>query len=217
MRRGATAVALALLAAAAVAVSASAKPPQKHYTAAGTATAKAIVLKKSDLPAGWKVSGGSGDGASVTCKSFDPDQSDLTTTGHADAGFGTADGLYNVASVVGVFRSASQAQTSWNRLVRPQLLGCMASLVESIGSKGTSVKVISKGKLAMAVPGKRKAAYRIVANVNAGGQQAKVYLDLILQGAGPADTLLIITSVLAPPPTALEAGLVKTVAGRLPA
>jgi hypothetical protein len=215
MTRGAATVALALLAAAAVAVSATAKPPKRAYTAAGNATAKAIAIKRSDLPAGWKAIGNVG-GVGVTCPTFDPDQSDLTTIGHADAGFGTADGAGNVASVVGIFKSASQAQKSWNRLVRPQLLGCMARFVESTATKGTTVKVVSKGKLAVPVPGKRKAAYRIVANFSGGGQQAKIYLDLILQGRGAADTVLIITAVVTPPSKSLEAALAKAIGRRLP-
>jgi hypothetical protein len=216
MTRGAAAVALALLAAAAVAVSATAKPPKKAYTPAGTAAAKAIVLKLSDFPPGWKASKGGGSGASVTCPTFDPDQSDLTTIGHGEAGFETTDGLGNVASIVGVFKTAAQAQTSWNRLVRPQLVNCMAGFLESIASGGTTVKVVSKGKLAISLPGKRKAAYRIVANVTAGGQAAKVYLVVLLQGAGAADTVLIVTSVITPPAAPFESGLARAIAGRLP-
>lgn len=216
MTRGVAAVALALLVAVAVAVSATAKPPKKQYTAAGTASAKAVALKLSDLPSGWKASKGGGSGATVTCPTFDPDQSDLTTVGHAESGFETTDGLGNAASIVGVFSSASQAQTSWNRLVKPQMVACLAHFVESIGSKGTTVKVVSKGKLPLALPGKRKAAYRVVANVTSGGQQAKVYLDVILQGGGPTDTVLIITSVITPPAKAFETGLAAAIAGRLP-
>ena len=84
---------------------------------------------------------------------FDPDQSDLTTIGHAESGFENADGLGNIASITGIFASSSQAQTSWNRLVRPALLGCMARFVESSATKGTTIKVTSKGKLSLAVPG----------------------------------------------------------------
>ena len=115
-------------------------------------------------------------------------------------GFETADGLGNVASIVGVLKSPGQAQTSWNRLVKPQLVGCVAGIVESLAKNGTAVKVISKGKHRLSVPGKRHAAYRIVANATSGGQQAKVYLDVILQGGGAANTVLIVTSVLSLPP-----------------
>ena len=214
--RAGVAVVLAALAAAVVAVSATAAPPKLQYTAAGIAAAKGVALRVSDFPAGWKASKGGGSGADVTCPSFDPDQSDLTTVGHADSGFESADGLGNIASVAGIFKSASQAQTSWNRLVKPPLLGCMAQFLESSATKGTTIKVTSKGPLALSVPGKRKAAYRIVADVTAGTDRAKVYLDLILQGGGPADSVLIVTSVLRAPSASLESKLAQAVGGRLP-
>jgi len=207
---------LAALAAALLAGSASAGQPKRQYTAAGNATAKGISLTLADLPAGWKATKGGGGGASVTCPSFDPDQSDLTTIGHADTGFASADGLGNIASVVGLFKTGAQAQTSWNRLVRPALLGCMALFLESSATKTTTINVISKSKLPLTVPGRRKAAYRIVANVTSGSDQAKVYLDLILQGGGQADSVLIVTSVVTPPSPAVEAKIAKAIAGRLP-
>jgi hypothetical protein len=152
----------------------------------------------------------------VTCKSFDPDESDLTTIGHADAGFESADGLSNIASVTGIFKTAGQAQTSWNRVVRPAMLGCLEEILESSGTKDAPITVISKGRYSLAVAGKRHAAYRVVADVTADGQHLKAYLDVILQGSGQADTVILITSVLSPPSAALERKLASVVAGRLP-
>ena len=208
----------AVLAAALIAAAATAGQPQRKYTAAGNAAAKAITLKRSDLPAGWKkTKGGGGGSSSVTCPSFDPDQSDLTTVGHADTAFEDAQGLGNVASIVGIFSTPAQGRTSWTRIVKPPLLGCMASFLEGSAANGTTIKVVSKGPLRLAVPGKRHAAYRIVANVTSGNQRAKVYLDLILQGAGPANSVMIVTSVLAAPSAAVEAKIARAVARRLPA
>jgi len=209
-------VVLALIAAAVLTASATAGTPNRKYTAAGNATAKGVAIKLSDLPGGWKASKGGGGGAGVTCPAFDPDQSDLTTIGHADSGFETVDGLGNVASTVGIFKTASQAQSSWTRLVKPPLLGCMEYLLEGSAGKGATITVTSKGKLPLAVPGKRHAAYRIVATYKAGSDSAKVYLDLILQGSGQADSVIIVTSVLTPPAAAIESKLAKAVAGRLP-
>ena len=48
------------------------------------------------------------------------------------------------------------------------------------------------------------------------GQTFKTYLDAILQGAGQADTAVLVTSVGQPPAKALEAKLASAVAGRLP-
>ncbi len=215
--RGAGLLAATVLVGSVIALPALAISPHRAYTPAGNATAKAVVLRLSDLPAGWKVDSSGGGGGSVTCKSFDPDQSDLTSVGHADVSFASQDGLGNVASLVGIFKSTGQAQSSWNRVVRPGMLGCLSSLFEEgASSKKTKTTVISTGRLALSVPGHRAAAFRIVADVATNGQHVKVYLDLIMQGGGPADAVMLITSVLDPPSAVFESKLAAAVAGRLP-
>jgi len=201
---------------AALAVPAFAASPKRKYTPAGNAVAKSVLLKLSDLPTGWKASNGGGGNAHTTCPSFDPDQSDLTSIGKADSGFESKDGLSSISSIAGVFKNTGQAQTSWNRVVRPGMLTCLASILESSGTKAAPIKVTSKGKLGLTVPGHRAAAYRLVADVTSKGQHLNVYLDLIMQGGGQADTVLLVTSVLTAPSPVFESKLASAVAGRLP-
>jgi hypothetical protein len=212
---GAPVLALVVLAAA-LAVPAVASPPKQKFTPAGNAAAKAVVVKLADLPAGFKVTRGGGGGAGVTCSKFNPKQSDLTQIGKASTAFESSDGLVNIASLAGVFASTAQAQASWDRIAKPALLNCLASIVESVATQSTTVTVASKGRHALKVPGRRAAAYRIVADVKAGAEQAKIYLDVIMQGGGRADTVLMVTSVAAPPAAALEKKLAAAIAGRLP-
>ena len=217
--RCATAFVATILTAATIALPVGASLPHRAYTPAGNAAAKAVLLRLPDLPAGWKVdsSGGGGGAGAVTCKSFDPNRSDLTSVGHADVSFASKDGLGNVASLVAVFQSATQAQASWNRIVRPGMLACLSSLFEQGGtSKQTTTTVLSTRKLPLAVPGYRKAAFRIAADVATNGRHVKAYLDLIMQGGGPADTVMIVTSVFDPPSAALESKLAAAIASRLP-
>ena len=174
-------------------------------------------MAEAYLPAGWKASKGGGGGAAVTCPTFDPDQSDLTTIS------ATPSQASRTPAVSATSPRSPASSSSCVRGARPRGTGSSAGaarvpgqLVESSATKGTTIKVNSKGKLPLAVPGKRKSAYRIVATVTSGREQAKVYLDLILQGAGQADTVLIITSVLKAPSPALETKLAKAIAARLP-
>jgi hypothetical protein len=212
----------ALLAAAALAavlvLPAVASQPKNRPTAAGNAQAKAVALRLADLGAGWKpIPGGAGGAADLTCKGFNPNQSNLTTIGSAGRAFGSSDGLTTVLSRVDVFKSAAEAQASWNRIVRPAMVTCMASrLVDLVAGKDTAVKITSKGPLRLPVPGRRHAAYRIAADVTVSGQTVKAYLDVILQGGGPADSAMLVTSVLQPPPRSLESKLAAALAGRLP-
>jgi hypothetical protein len=214
--RRAGALALVVAVGAALAVPVAAAPPKSQTTAAGTALAKKTTLKLVDVPKGWKPVKSSGSSGEITCASFNPDLSDLTSIGRADTGFESPDGIGNLASVARVFKTAGDAQAAWNRFVRPGLLGCMEALIEANPGKGTTVAVTSKGPLAVKVPGKRHAAYRIVADINASGDKAKLYLDLILQGGGPVQSVLILTWVVQPPTRALETKLASVVASRLP-
>jgi hypothetical protein len=211
-------LAAAALAAAVLVLPAVASQPKSRPTAAGNAQAKAVVLKLSDLGAGWKTTpGGAGGASELTCPGFNPNQSDLTTIGMAGKAFESGDGITTVLSRVAVFKSAAEAQASWNRIVRPGMLTCMASrFVESIAGKDTVVKITSKGRLRVPVAGRRHAAYRIVADVTVSGQTVRAYLDLILQGGGPADSAMLVTSVLQAPPRALESKLAGALARRLP-
>jgi hypothetical protein len=211
-------LAAAALAAAALVPPAVASQPKNRPTAAGNAQAKGVALRLADLGAGWKITpGGAGGAADLTCKGFNPNQSDLTTIGTAGRAFESRDGLTNVFSRVAVFKSSAEAQASWNRIVRPGMLTCMASrFVGSIAGKDTAVKITSKGPLRLPVPGRRHAAYRIAADVTVSGQTVKAYLDVILQGGGPSDSAMLVTSVLQPPPRSLESKLAAALAGRLP-
>ncbi len=214
---GAGALLATFLAATLITLPAGASSPRRAYTPAGKAAAKAIVLKRSDLPKGWKVEspeGGSGGG--TTCPSFDPDQSDLTSVGRVETGFASGDGLSRVLSVASVFKTAAQAQTSWNRVVRPAMLKCLAQAFEQGASdKKTKTTVLSSGALSLPLSAPRRKAFRIVADVFTQGQHVKAYLDVILQGGAQADTVLLVTSVLVPPQTAFEWALAGTVARRL--
>jgi hypothetical protein len=213
--RSATALVAVALAAAVLAVQAGASDPGSVPTPAGTALAKAIVLKARDVPAGWKAAPGGSGGGSLTCKKFDPDQSDLTATGRADRSFQSGDGLFYVISRATVFKNARQAQSSWSRLARPGLLACLASTLEGLANGSTTVKVVSRGSLAAASAAQRHAAYRVVADVTVGGQTLQAYLDAILQGSGSANVVVLVSSVGQLPAKALESKLAAAVAGRL--
>jgi len=208
----------ALAVAGSVAVgAATAEPPKRAYTPAGKALATSIALKRTDLPAGWKAdASGGGQGGEVACPGFDPDQSDLTSIGRASTFFTSGDGLATASSIVGVFRTAAEAQGSWTRVVRPAAVACLAKQFErGATSKATKTTVVSTGRLGRQLTAPRAAAYRIVADVVTSGQRVKAYVDLFFQGDGSADTLMMVTSVVSPPSAAFETRLTSAVARRL--
>ena len=72
--------------------------PKKRITAADQAKARSIVLKRTDFAAGWKKVPASPD-SDLVCPGFNPDESDLTLTGEAEADFEHTQGRLFVASV----------------------------------------------------------------------------------------------------------------------
>src|SRR5260221_61154 len=136
--------------------------PQKHHTAADMSRARSVVLRPGDLPAGWKSApANSGSSGNLSCKGFDPDESDLTETGKADSP-DFSKGLAFISSSAALYRTAAQAQASWNRVVKPGLLTCLKSLFEQgASSSTTTTKVLGEGLLAFPKLAPRSAAFRI--------------------------------------------------------
>ncbi len=209
----------AVLLAALAAGAALAGDPRQQHTAADMARAKAIGFARSDFPAGWTAKViKPGEGASTTCKSFDPDESDLVVTGKVDSpAFTAPDGYSQVFSAVGIFLTATQASASWNRLVRPAWLTCFSELITKSAPPGSMITVLSKGKLAFPKVAPRMAAYRLVIGVAPEGAAAsvKLYLDRVMLGAGRANVSTIMFSLGKPYPTAFEQKLARAIARRL--
>ncbi len=210
---------IALLVAAVLAGTALAGDPQQKHTAADMAKAKSIGFVRSDFPVGWiaKPTTPSSGADSSTCKDFDPDQSDLVETGKVDsAEFTAPDGVSQVASSVGVFKTVAQAKTSWSRVVRPAMLQCLSDLITQISPKDSTVAELAKGSLAFPKVAPRTAAYRLVASVTAKGATTSVnlYFDLVLLGSGRANVATIMFSLTKPYPAAFERKLATAIAHR---
>jgi hypothetical protein len=212
-------VTFAALAAALLAGAALAGDPRQQHTPADMARAKAIGFMRSDFPAGWTAKPiKPGDGASTTCKSFNPDESDLVETGRVDSPEFTApDGFSQVFSAVGIFQTAGQASSSWNRLVRPGWLDCFSQLITKSAPAGSTITVLSKSKLAFLKVAPRMVAYRLVIGVAPEGAatSVKLYLDRVLFGAGRANVSTIMFSLEKPYSAAFEQKLVRAIVRRL--
>jgi hypothetical protein len=207
------AVTLLALACAGVAFAANGQP-RKQHTAADMAKARSVVLRAADFGAGWKSSPSSPDSGTPRCKGFAPDESDLVETGSADSPE-FEKGLRYVSSSAAVFKTAAQAQASWNRVVKPGLLDCLGSLFDK-GASGSSVtiKVVGKSTLAFPRLAPRAAAYRLSFAAKSQGLTLRGAVDLILLGKGRIDALMI-SVAFGTPPLADERRLAGLIAGRL--
>ena len=211
---------LAVLVAAVLAGAALAGDPRQQHNAADMARAKAIGFVRSDFPAGWtgKPSTPSKNAGSTTCKSFNPDESDLVETGKIDSpAFTGPDGYSQVFSTVGIFQTVAQAGASWSRVVQPAMLECFSQLITKSSPPGSKISALAKGKLAFPKVSPRMAAYRLVIGVAPEGAAAsvKLYLDLVLLGADRANVATIMFSVGKPYPPAFEQRLAGAIGRRL--
>jgi len=190
-------------------------PPLEKHTTAGTAKARSVVLRRSDFGAGWlaKPSSSSPSGT-PHCNGYDPDESDLVEIGSADSPSFQM-GVRFVSSSAGVYATAAQAQTSWNRVLQPRLPECLGSLVaKGATSNGVPTKVTGYAKLALPRLAPRTAGYRIHFTATTQGLNLAGSVDLILLGKDRVDSVMISVS-FGTPPAADELRLARRIASRL--
>ena len=187
--------------------------PQKKHNAVDMARARSVVLRTADFGAGWTSKPSSSSG-NPRCKDFAPDESDLVETGSADSP-DFQKGLRYVSSSAALYKTASQAQTSWNRVVKPGLLRCLGSIFEKGATTATvTTKILAEGTLSFPKLAPRAAAYRLTFSAASQGVTLKGAVDLILLGKGRIDAVMISVS-FGIPPLADERRLAALMAHRL--
>ena len=190
--------------------------PQKAYTKADQARAKAASLRLADLGAGWKATPAGSDDSSPRCSTYNPNQSDLVETGkYSSPNFmRSADGSF-VAATTGVFRTAMMAGKAYSRVATPALPGCFGELFTKGIAKPTSAKVVSVGRLAFPRVGDRSIAYRLVAAVTTKLATVPVTIDLVTFTKGRTDVALIMAGTLKAFPAAFEQAAAMRVLSRV--
>jgi hypothetical protein len=185
-RAGTATLAIALV----VVASAAASGPGKQkieLNAADQARARAVVLRRSDLGAGWTGGRVKPDLTSqVSCASYHPKVSDLVVTGAAASQFrGTGIALVNE---VEIFRTAAMVDRDWRRSIVPAAVPCLRrTLTKGLGAQA---KVLSFGRIPFPKIGTHSAAFRGVVAVSALGQTVRVLLDIVLVGKGRTEISL---------------------------
>jgi len=177
-----------------VVAGATAADPGKQkieLNAADQAAARAVVLRRSDLGAGWTGGRVKPDLTSqVSCASYHPKVSDLVVTGAAESQFrGT--GLV-LANEVEVFRTAAMVDRDWRRSIVPAAVPCLRRTLTK--GLGTQAKVLSFGRIPFPKVGTHSAAFRGIVVVSALGQTVRVLLDIVLVGRGRTEISLDATA-----------------------
>ena len=191
MSRRLALVLLVVLAVPALALAADTDPKRK-INAADERKAASIVFKKADFAAGWKRTTTPNDDENVSCSFYDPDGSDLTLTGDAEAEFERTGGFPSVLSYADVYATNTDAAAAWSRTVKPALARCLAQFFQKeVSEPGTKVTVVNHGRIAFPRVAPRTAAFRINVKmvVTEGGKTVTVPLTLhiVVVGRGRAE------------------------------
>jgi len=210
----ATAAAATLLAVVAGAVAAGPGKEKVELDAADQAAARAVVLRRSDLGAGWNggriepdLSGG------PTCPNYHPKVSDLVITGAAASDFRRTG--VDFANEVEVLRTAGMVSRDWRRSIVPEAVPCLRrSLAKGLGA---GAKVLSFGRIPFPRVARYTAAFRGVVTVPVQRKTVRVLLDIVLVGRSRTEISL---NVAAPAQigrviSATERRLARTLVARI--
>ena len=168
----------------AFAAAAAADDPTVRITRADQLKAEAALLKLKDFGVGW--TGGKRTPSKLTapkCPGFDPKESDLTVTGHAEARFTYARGSVVFDQDNQVLESERAVRTDFARVIQPKLKDCLAYELKQSG-KGQIISVVVR-ELSFPRLGTETAAYRGTMVLRAGGGRKVTFVsDFIFIGQG---------------------------------
>jgi hypothetical protein len=208
-----TSLAIVVLCSLALSAGASADhlDPQGRIRSADQSRAAAMLLRESDLGAGFSVERTSGLDPHVTCEALD--ESDLVVTGRAKSPYWSRE--YQIVGLtVAVYRTAADATASWRRGTSTAGMKCLRDeFRRALESQGERLRVTAR-RMPFPRLAAGSAAIRLVISGVAARSPA-VYIDLVVLRRGRAQAGLLFAGVVAPPPRAAETGLARVVAGRM--
>jgi hypothetical protein len=183
--------------------------PQKRITPADQARAKAMLLRKSDVGAGFRVGPALGGSSDLYCKALD--ESDLTLTGEAQSPTFQG-GVETVSSLSRVYRSLRDSSASWRRGTSRAGERCVrAEFGGALVAAGGTLE--SFGRVDFPDLAERTSAYRLVVS----SQGLRAYLDVVGLKQGRAQVALLFGSALTPVPHEVEVRVARAVARRMKA
>jgi hypothetical protein len=188
--------------------------PAMQHTSADTKTAQASLLRTTDLGTGWTGKASPQSGATLGCTGFEPSGAGIVETGAATSesfSYGTIGPF--VLQNTSIYANAAEANTYWKRAVTPQLVSCVAQVLQAVAARGVKVTITKRGTLPFSTSLPHTAAYRVVGLL--GPHKYVNYVDVILLSKGRTLTVIEITSFKSPPPADFENGIARIVVNRL--
>ena len=209
-------VSLVALALAAPALGADGEP-KKALTTKGQASGKSIVLKRSDLSAGFVPHKASDAARPRGARCGAVDESDLTVTGDASSPDFSRDALgVAIGSSASVYRTQRESSAAWKRAGTDGAVQCFADLVRLTSPAAQKVEIVSAKRIPFPKVAPGVIAYRVVAKLTVGkSRTVRAYFDAVLLQHGQMQSALVVTSLGAAVPVAQEQVLALILAGRM--
>ena len=180
---------------------------QKRIVKADQARAKAMLLRRTDLPAGFKATRPAPDSGHYYCKALD--ESDLTITGEAESQDFDAQ-LVFASSGAMLYETLADAEASWRRSTSTAGVACARNLLtREFRKQGLVVRAVRKIAFPKVSPG-RTLAYRLEVRAH----DVPVLFDVIGLEHGRAHVNLLVGSALQPFPKPEAVRLARLLAGR---
>jgi hypothetical protein len=219
MRAFAVMVAIGALAASTAAHAADGDP-RRSITKSGQQAARAVVLKRGDLGAGFVATARSKDeGLPKGARCGGLGEEDLTISGDAaspDFRFAQGPAFVTVGSTAQVYRTVADANASWRRGTSPKTATCLADIVRLSAEPGQVIKVVSAKRIPFPTVSPKATAYRLVLSVGFGtGPRVPAYVDAVILQHGRIQTALVFTSIGRPVGEVDRVALASVVAARM--
>ncbi len=152
--------------------------PMRAPNKADEARAKSLLLRRSDLAPGFTMRRATSSGH-ITCAAAD--ESDLTSTGHAESpqySLAMPGKLFVVLSAAEIYKSTAQADTAWRRGTSAAGERCVKSALARQLGAGVTLRSFKRQSFPRVAP--RTVAYRLVVDVAAAGGTVRTYSDVIV-------------------------------------
>jgi hypothetical protein len=185
--------------------------PQKRIEPADQARARAMLLRKTDLPGFRAERNTSGGDIDFACAALG--ESDLTLTGLADSPEFSAGPAF-ASSEAQVYESIADGSAAWTRDTSTAGIACLKSTLRREFAK-EGLTLLSFRKLAFPPVSQRSAAYRIALSGKSQGISVRVFFDAVVLLHSRAEVFLAVGSALVPPVKSVDVGLARTLASRM--
>lgn len=193
--------------------------PNKALTKKDQATARSVVVKRSDLGQGFTaVARDKNEALPKGARCGPLDESDLTVTGDAaspDFRLAQQAAFVTVGSTAQVYRTLREANASWSRGTTSQTTTCLADIVTLSASPGQKITVLSATRVKFPSLSPKTTAYRLVLTIKMGAQQVRAFVDAVVLQHDRIQAGILFTSLGRPVDQAQRVALASVVAARL--